>query len=120
MTDETKKLFDALWVVMGDAEDYTKFNVIISSPNSPRHCCTIASCIDQKTAFRIARLPELYDALMVAAYEHCRVCLYGHVKDARHMPKPDDMARNGCTLSDLPHCPNRNWWDVLRKVRDGE
>ena len=109
MTDETKKLFQAPWTVDGglirDCYDRMLFST------------RVGRNMDTK---RMSHMPELYDALMVAAYEHCRVCLYGHVKDARHMPKPDDMARNGCTLSDFPHCPNRNWWNLLKKVSDGE
>ena len=115
MTDETKKLFDAPWHVEVTEYDETIFSVLDNDG------CYIATQVtNREDANRLARLPEMYDALMVAAYEPCRVCLYGHVKDARHMPKPDDMARNGCTLSDFPHCPNQNLWNLLKKVRDGE
>ena len=69
LTENTKKLFDAPFAVMGDSEDYTKFNVIIHSRNSPRYSSTIASCIDRKTAIRFARLPELYEALEPAVYD---------------------------------------------------
>ena len=116
MTDSTKKLFDAPWKLYEYRDDYDHWFQVLT--NGGR---LIASRIVNKEDYnRIARLPELYEALMVAAYEHCRVCLYGHAKDARQMPKPDDMARNGCTLSDFPHCPNRNWWNLLKKVRYGE
>ena len=117
MTDETKKLFDAPWTVVSPDDPEEDRLIIIAAGGLVKIANDVETLV---YANRLARLPELYDALMVAAYEHCRVCLYGHVKDARHMPKPDDMARNGCTLSDFPHCPNRNWWNLLKKVRDGE
>ena len=74
LSEETKKLFDAPFAVMGDSEDYTKFNVIIHSKNSPRYSSTIASCTDQKTAIRFARLPELYEALKEAVDDACGTC----------------------------------------------
>ena len=80
----------------------------------------IAVIDDDEQGKRIALLPELYEALKESAYEHCRVCLYGHAEDARHMPKPQDMATAGCTVSDYPHCPNRRWWEVLQKVSAGQ
>ena len=113
MTESTKNQFDAPWYVFSSLDD----EITVIENESGR---VLAELYDVKTANRLSHLPELYDALMVAAYEHCRVCLYGHAKDARHMPKPDDMTRNGCTLSEFPHCPNRNWWNLLKKVRDGE
>lgn len=121
MTEETKKLFDAPWEA--DKFDYyhpSGIGEINIRVKSSKNKLVAGYVTTTETANRLARLPELYDALMVAAYEHCLVCLYGHVKDARHMPKPDDMSRNGCTLSDFPHCPNRNWWNLLKKVRDGK
>lgn len=108
MKDSTKAIFDSSWRV---------FNGLIVETEDGVEIASVGSTTD---AHRIARLPEMYDALMEAAYEHCRVCIYGHAKNARQMPKPDDMARNGCTLSDFPYCPNRNWWNLLKKVRDGK
>lgn len=114
MSNETKAIFAAPWTIEEEAP--LAWYCVIDSKDS-----VVANDVrDQKTVNRLARLPELYDALMEAAYEHCRVCIYGHAKNARQMPKPDDMARNGCTLSDFPYCPNRNWWNLLKNVRDGK
>ena len=107
MTDETKKLFDAPFAVMGDAEDYKKFNVIIHSPKSQRHCCTVASCVDQKTAFRFVRLPELYDALMEAAKSYCQAADF-------------DCPKTYCAWASDGKCKALKWLELLRKVRDGE
>jgi len=104
---ETQKVFDAPFAVMGDAEDYTKFNVIISSPNSPRHCCTLASCVDRKTAIRFARLPELYDALEDAANRLCGEPMYR-----------GQYACKSCVVKDS--CQVRKWYELLEKVRDGK
>ena len=119
MTDSTKQLFDAPWVVMGDAEDYIKFNVIISSPNSPRHCCTIASCIDQKTVNRLARLPELYDALVETVYYKCFECMGGlrHNIDLTR----EELVKDGCPKQNKSNvCIYVKHLELLRKVRDGE
>lgn len=108
MTDETKKLFDAPFAVMGDSTDYTKFNVIIHSRKSPRYCSTVASCIDQKTAIRFARLPELYDALVVAAKEYCPNIKYA----ANPLEACDNCGGENCAATE--------WLDLLRKVKEGK
>ena len=118
MTDETKRIFDAPFAVMGDSTDYTKFNVIIHSRKSPRYCSTVASCIDKKTAIRFARLPELYDALEQAANEFCERCLVIHgYLDEEHSYY--DLISNGCVLN-AKGCKAFPWLKLLRKVRNGK
>lgn len=111
MTDETKKLFDAPWVVMGDAEDYKKFNVIIHSPQSQRHCCTVASCVDRKTAIRFVRLPEIYDALLDSVRRICSTCIGSNLSD---MPL-DDIG-----MYCRANCKVHKYTALLKNVRDGK
>lgn len=109
MSNGTKTIFDAPWELDEEEQVRNASGDLVAEGG--------VSVDDLR---RVTHLPELFDALMEAAYENCRVCIYGHSKNARQMPKPDDMARNGCTLSDFPYCPNRNWWNLLKKVRDGK
>ena len=101
MTDETKKLFDAPWSA------YPLDDVGDANGNF------VCSCETPKMAHRLARLPELYDALMDAARHRCWHC--------RHEDFPDfacieDFEKNCKTVS----CGCRDWWELLRKVRDGK
>lgn len=128
LSEKTKKLFDAPFAVMGDSEDYTKFNIIIHSKNSPRYSSTIASCIDQKTAIRFARVPELYEALKQAVYDCCEDCLCAldEFNDGEYECDENgfvkyDLIEKGCVFKERDCCPKcRSWIDILRKVREGE
>jgi hypothetical protein len=62
MTDETKRIFDAPYKVV---ETRNGYNVICTNKVLPQLCWTT----DKKDANRLARLPELYDALMEAKNE---------------------------------------------------
>lgn len=98
MTDETKKLFDAPYKVY---ETRNGYNVICTNKVLPQLCWTT----DKKDANRLARLPELYDALMEAAVKYC----------------PDAFfANDECRLCPDKKCIGRKWIELLRKVRDGE
>ena len=70
MTDETKNLFDAPWI---------RCRIEIEGEMRPsvfaRRNHAIAVSFDEKDAARLARLPELYDALMEAL---SLMCLYVH------------------------------------------
>ena len=106
MTDETKNLFDAPWYVFSSPDD----EITVIENESGR---VLAELDDVKTANRLARLPELYDALVEAARFRCWHC--------RHEDFPDfacieDFERNCKTAS----CGCREWWKLLKKVRDGE
>ena len=119
MTEETKRIFDAPFAVMGDSMDYTKFNVIIYSRKSPRYCSTVASCIDQKTAIRFARLPDLYDALMESVYYKCFECM-GGLRHNIDMTR-EELVKNGCPKQNKGNvCIYVKHIELLRKVRDGE
>lgn len=94
MTDETKKLFGAPWQIWGDGCQVCD-----------THGTERAYCEDIKDSARLARLPELYDALMEAAVQ-----LY-----------PDAfLANDKCRLCFKAQCKGREIVELLRKVRDGE
>lgn len=107
MSNETQKLFDAPFAVMGDSKEHTKFNVIIYYRKSPRYCSTVASCIDQKTAIRFVRLPELYDALMDAAKTYCKGADFSCLKEH-------------CAYARRQKCHALPWIELMQKVRDGK
>lgn len=93
MTEETKKLFDAPW-------EATDADFVVDNDGY-----WICSCESPETANRLARLPELYDALMEAAVNYC----------------PDAFfANDECRLCPDKKCIGRKWIELLRKVRDGE
>ena len=94
MTDETKKLFDAPWRI-----HKTYPNFVMNSNN-----LIVAEC-RQKTANRIARLPELYDALMYLVVNYCHEAF---------------LSCDECRLCPDQNCKGRKWVELLRKVRDGE
>ena len=99
MSDETKKLFDAPWKKDGMTIRSKKDNYVCSAGSDNIN--------------RIFRLPELYEALMEAAHYRCWHC--------RHEDFPDfacieDFEKNCKTTS----CGCREWWKLLKKVRDGK
>ena len=109
MTDETKKLFDAPWKV--DKVDFKSdiFGVgstILRIFDKTEELIT-AHIPDEKTANRIARLPELYDALMDAAKSYCQAADF-------------DCPKKYCAWCSAGKCKALKWLDLLRKVRDGE
>lgn len=64
MTDETKKLFDAPWIRCR-IEIEGKMQPCVSARTNH----TVAISFDEKDANRLARLPEIYEALMEAKNE---------------------------------------------------
>lgn len=113
MTDETKKLFDAPWwvnTVEFKKELYglggTLHRVFTNSGE------LVTSWIaDEKTANRLARLPELFDALLQATEDACRTC--NHEKAEGILDRPcDDLHADECYVAE--------WRKLLRKVRDGK
>lgn len=120
MNDETKKLFDAPWKAVEIVD--TSFPYLheceIVSNNGKGHM--IATEVLRTDANRLSHLPELYDALMVAAYEHCQLCIYKNSESASKMPSPNDMATNGGASFCFQNCPRLKHWKLLKKVRDGE
>lgn len=110
MTDSTKNLFDAPWYVFSSTDD----EITVIENESGR---VLAELDDVKTANRLARLPELYDALANAVRDTCQDCVdqvYDH-------PTGYDPVEYGCLFKDKNCCEMcRSWIELLRKVRDGE
>ena len=113
MTDETKKLFDAPWEadVCCEIHDKNESLICICCPGEPH------------IANRLARLPELYDALVEAARHCCNLC---HTLSGQDEPKIEDLLKNGCPKAQYKNrahvvsCVAMEWLDLLKKVRDGE
>ena len=118
MTDETKKLFDAPWKV--DKVDFKSdiFGVgstILRIFDKTEELIT-THIPDEKTANRLARLPELYEELKSASYDFCWSCLVTLGIDP---PTADELVENLCPRK--PSCCGyNNRWKLLKKVRDGE
>ena len=105
MTDETKQLFDAPWTIKSDGEAY--FSVWDKNDD-----CICDGILMFDNAKRLARLPELYDALDEATRRYC-----GIVRGYNHDPiKNGCPPDNGRTCASL--CIAREWLELLRKVRD--
>ncbi len=102
MTDETRELFDAPWKADVCCEIHDKNERLICI------CCPG----EQHIANRLARLPELYDALVCASFEYCKGC-------TKSFSSPDSFLSDGCAGKD-GFCPAVFWWETLRKVRDGK
>lgn len=66
---------------------------------------TVAISFDEKDANRIARLPELYEALMYLVVNYCHEAF---------------LSCDECRLCPDKNCKGRKWVELLRKVRDGE
>ena len=106
MTDETKELFDAPYKVV---ETRNGYNVICTNKLIPQLCWTTG----EKDAARIARLPELYDTLMVAARVYCP---YASFDCHSEEECPHIQIRTGIAK----RCVALGWLALLKKVRDGE
>ena len=99
MNEETKKLFDAPWAIEEEAP--LAWYCVIDSKDS-----VVANDVrDQKTVNRLARLPELYDALM-----------YFVVNDCPHA----FISNDECRLCPDKKCKTREAVELLKKVRDGK
>lgn len=105
MTDETKKLFNAPWAIEEEAP--LVWYCLIDSKDS-----VVANDVrDQKTVNRLARLPELYDALREAAGGKCWTCAGENT---------ETMLDHPCPKGHDEDCYVAKWRELLRKVRDGE
>lgn len=114
MTDETKKLFNAPWKADVCCEIHDKNERLICI------CCPG----EQHIANRIARLPELYDALVRERYLGCGHCLFIFKKELLENKTfeqiMDMLISNGCPMEDGQSCVYAWELDLLKKVRDGE
>lgn len=102
MTDETKQLFDAPWIRCR-IEIEGKMQPCVSARTNH----TVAISFDEKDANRLARLPELYDALMEAAKSYCQAADF-------------DCPKKYCAWASSRKCKALKWLDLMKKVRDGE
>ena len=99
MTEETRKLFNAPWRALPTtARSWAVYN-----SDGSRNI----DYLSKPDANRLARLPELYDALADATRHLC--------KDIRNNREPDCEK---CFYGKL--CAVRSWIELMRKVRDGE
>ena len=106
MNKTTKQLFNAPWTIEEEAP--LAWYCVIDSKDS-----VVANDVrDQKTVNRLARLPELYDALAEAMQYHCSSCVGFDVSD---IPITDIL--KNCQRVD---CCANGWLELLQKVRDGK
>ena len=106
MTKETQKIFDAPWHVARHS--------FVEAENG----IEIASLSTDTDANRIARLPELYDALEDAAERVCKKCV-AFWFPGQKFDFPQNFADFICPITKAG-CFCENWLNLLRKVRDGK
>lgn len=109
MTDESKKLFDAPWIVYGEPDDYS---FVIQNASEDE----IATVFMTDEAKRLARLPELYDALWESIFLINR--LIGAYEEGVDFGEFCDQY-----LKDYGNVPSGftfEWAQLLEKVRDGK
>lgn len=95
MTEETAQLFNVPWHAtdldhVEDSED-----------------CYICECDTHKTANRLARLPEMYDALVYFVHRSCSSA------------KIDRCPNQGAGWIGCRDCSLMPYIELLRKVKDG-
>lgn len=102
LSEQTRQLFDAPWKVTeycsGTVTVRTQKDFICRRTNDEK---------GRKYINRIARLPELYDALMDAAKSYCQAADF-------------DCPKKYCAWCSAGKCKALKWLDLLRKVRDGK
>ena len=112
MTDETKKLFEAPYKV---CETRNGYNVICTNKLIPQLCWTTG----ENDANRLARLPELYDALMETVYYKCFECMDG-LRHNIDMTR-EELVKNGCPKKNNSNvCIYVKHLVLVRIVRNGE
>jgi hypothetical protein len=114
MTKEIKKLFAAPWELRPCDVGYD----VISAYNSIAEDRIFVAHADSKSAAnRLARLPELYDALIKNTYERC-----ANVRASlRCYPLTiEEFIRGACDCDTKCAWGYCKTWELLRKVRDGE
>ena len=112
MTDETKKLFNAPW----SSEEYEHGHGawVVRRPEG----YLIAENMAGQDANRLARLPELYDALVDMVSDHCFGCLLQAEKIDTPTVSLSTFIEKGCPLRSKT-C-DYDYWALIKKVRDGE
>lgn len=117
MTDETKELFDAPWSASYDGE--AEMLEVYDADHD--RVCIIDDFADSKHAERIARLPELYDALLDLLYTGCVNCYSATYQLMAHDAAPtiEFFLENRCPKGQRD-CPYNKAWRLIKNVRDGE
>jgi hypothetical protein len=112
MTKDTQQLFDAPWQKsFQDWESYKEI-MIYDSKNQP-----VCLTRNKEMSNRLARLPELYDALLHCICSSCNVCIYDHCGSPVDC---EQLLSKDCTYEDSKLCFEHEARELLRKVRDGE
>ena len=113
MTDETQKLFNAPWIVYGEPDDYS---FVIQNASEDE----IATVFILDEAKRLARLPELYDALLDEIRAKCNTCIHDNIQ-LGNVPFVINFntIQNGCPFKDR-QCHTVKHIEIIQKVRDGE
>jgi len=105
MNDKTKEIFAAPWTIEEEAP--LAWYCVIDSKDS-----VVANDVrDQKTVNRLARLPELYDALAEAAAGKCWSCAG---------ESSETMLDHPCPKGHDEDCYVAKWRELLKFVRDGK
>ena len=101
MKAETENLFDAPWTVTREEirKDTVRYCV------AKAHLDLVAVDLTHEDAHRIARLPELFDALMGYVVNDCPHAF---------------ISNDECRLCPDKKCKTREAVELLRKVRDGK
>ena len=115
MTDETKQLFDAPWTVTVEEirKDTKRFAVVKNNLDYE----LVAIDLTHEDAHRLARLPELYDALLSHLFVTCIRCWRRECE----FETKTFIQNEGCDCcSNTQSCLFREHWKLIKKVRDGE
>ena len=108
MNEKTKETFAAPWTIEEEAP--LAWYCVIDSKDS-----VVANDVrDQKTVNRLARLPELYEELKDAAQHLCWCCSI----QSEEIDSPE-IKQKVCKISGK-FCRSARYWDLIKKVRDGE
>ena len=103
---KTKEIFGAPWVVAREEirKGTTRFNVIENNLDIVAVDCT------PENAHRIARLPQLFDALVDAALGRCWACA----------GIGSDILESGCPKKNDETCYVAKWWKIIKFVKEGK
>ena len=108
--EESKNpVFDSPWEILAD-QDELCFEIYDNKRD------LIAGEIDDiDNAVRLSKVPDLYKALVEAAYEQCHACIEFSSEDL-YVPPSEEFIEHGCPKkSDKCFC--REWWELLKKVK---